>query len=146
MHPYKITLLMGGWISTGCHIDWTLFIKRLGIISAFGEQEKPIHMLHLGEGDWGRYWLCSCILPVTQFCGRLLRDLCWDYVQSSVEAYFLLWGQTLSCSTVIPSTASVPLCRGNNPILLTATDDECMPCACVGVRTASGEWREGAGE
>lgn len=142
-NTYQITLSMGGWISTECQTDWTLFIKCLGFISACGEQKKPIHKLHLREGDWGRYWCCSCVLPITQFCGRLLRDLCWDYAQSSVEAYSL-WGQTLTCSTVIPTTASIPLCKGNNPVLLNAMDGKCMTH--VGVRTPSGEWEQHARE
>lgn len=49
----------------------------------------------------------------------------WDSGQSSVEAFFLLWGQTPCCSTVIYSTASVPLCSGNNPVFLTTMDGEC---------------------
>lgn len=136
---YQISLPMGGLISRGCYTDW----KYLGFISAFGEQKKHIHKVYLREGERVRYWFCTTLLPITQFCRRLLRDLCWDDAQSSVEAYFL-WGQTLSCSTVIPSTVSVPLSKGNNPIILNARDGKCMTHE--GVCTPSGEWEQHVGE
>lgn len=61
---------------------------------------------------------------------KIAQGPCWDYAQPSIEGYFL-WGQTLTCSTIIPSTARVPLSRGNNAIFLNERDGKCMTRGCA---------------
>lgn len=65
--------------------------------------------------------------------GRLLRDLHWDYAQSSVEALSCFGGK---CSAAVLPTLVLPVSPCAGGII------PWLPCAFVDVHTPSGTWKE----
>lgn len=102
-------------------------------------------MLHLWEGDWGRYWLCSCILTVTQFCWRLLGALA-EILVSHLLRHSSCSGDKLPAAVlssialpVSPCAQGITLC--SSPLWMV---NAMYPCGCAhSLRWMKGGWKRG---